>query len=147
MRPLNKKTILKDTVKGQYTRGKSNGVQVNSYLEDIEKYESKTETFVAIKTYVDNWRWKNVPFYLRTGKRMIKRYSEIVINFKEVLTAPHILSVTLGNQDAEDYLLLNAREFVASTGSACSSGLVQRSHVLQACLGRISNSKQIRISF
>jgi glucose-6-phosphate 1-dehydrogenase len=84
LRPLNKKSILKDTVKGQYTRGVSNGVQVNSYLEDIEKYESKTETFVAIKTYVDNWRWKGVPFLLRTGKRMIKRYSEIVINFREV---------------------------------------------------------------
>jgi glucose-6-phosphate 1-dehydrogenase len=84
LRPLNKKTVQTDTVKGQYTRGKINGVQVNSYLEDIEKYESKTETFVAMKAYVDNWRWKNVPFYLRTGKRMIKRYSEIVINFKEV---------------------------------------------------------------
>jgi glucose-6-phosphate 1-dehydrogenase len=84
LRPLNKKTVEHDTVKGQYTRGISNGVQVNSYLEDIEKYESKTETFVAIKTYVDNWRWKGVPFMLRTGKRMIKRYSEIVINFREV---------------------------------------------------------------
>jgi len=95
-------------------------------------------------------------FELRLEKLLNKRQEFIdhyegngigVINFKEVLTAPHILSVTLGNQDAEDYLLLNAREFVASTGSACSSGLVQRSHVLQACLGRISNSKQIRISF
>ena len=84
LRPLTKKTVERDTVKGQYTRGISNGGQVNSYLEDIEKYESKTETFVAIKTYVDNWRWKGVPFMLRTGKRMIKRYSEIVINFREV---------------------------------------------------------------
>ncbi len=84
LRPLTKKTVQTDTVKGQYTRGTINGEQVNSYLEDIEKYQSKTETFVAIKAYVDNWRWKNVPFYLRTGKRMIKRYSEIVINFKEV---------------------------------------------------------------
>ena len=63
LRPLNKKTVERDTVKGQYTRGKSNGIQVNSYLEDIEKYDSKTETFVAIKTYVDNWRWKGVHFY------------------------------------------------------------------------------------
>jgi glucose-6-phosphate 1-dehydrogenase len=53
-------------------------------LEAIEKFDSKTETYVAIKTFVDNWRWKNVPFYLRTGKRMKKRYSEIVINFKTV---------------------------------------------------------------
>lgn len=84
LRPMTKKTVQSDTVKGQYTRGTIKGEQVNSYLEDIEKYQSKTETFVAIKAYVDNWRWKNVPFYLRTGKRMIKRYSEIVINFKEV---------------------------------------------------------------
>jgi len=84
LRPLNKKTVVTDTVKGQYTRGNANGEKVNSYLEDIAKYESKTETFVAIKAYVDNWRWKGVPFYLRTGKRMKKRYSEIVINFKSV---------------------------------------------------------------
>ena len=84
LRPITKKTVQTETVKGQYTRGTIKGEQVNSYLEDIEKYQSKTETFVAVKAYVDNWRWKNVPFYLRSGKRMIKRYSEIVINFKEV---------------------------------------------------------------
>ena len=55
-----------------------------SYLEDINKYESGTETFVAIKAFIDNWRWKNTPFYLRTGKRMKNRYSEIIINFKSV---------------------------------------------------------------
>jgi glucose-6-phosphate 1-dehydrogenase len=84
LRPFTKKTVLTDTVKGQYTRGIINGEEVKSYLEGIEKYDSKTETYVAIKTFVDNWRWKNVPFYLRTGKRMKKRYSEIVINFKTV---------------------------------------------------------------
>ena len=84
LRPISKKNIASHTVKGQYTRGSIKGEQVNSYLEDIEEYQSKTETFVAIKAYVDNWRWKNVPFYIRTGKRMVKRYSEIVINFKEV---------------------------------------------------------------
>ncbi len=84
LRHFNKKTVLTDTIKGQYTRGSINGEEVNSYLEDIEKYASKTETFVAIKAFVDNWRWKGVPFYLRTGKRMKKRYSEIVINFKSV---------------------------------------------------------------
>ena len=84
LRLFNKESIQTDSVKGQYTRGNIEGKKVNSYLEDIEKYESKTETFVALKAFVDNWRWKNVPFYLRTGKRMRKRYSEIVINFKEV---------------------------------------------------------------
>jgi len=84
LRPMTKQAAITDTVKGQYTRGNVQGEQVNSYLEDIHQYSSKTETFVAIKTYIDNFRWKNVPFYLRTGKRMKKRYSEIVINFKEI---------------------------------------------------------------
>ena len=84
LRLFENKNIKSDTVKGQYTRGTVNNEKVNSYLEDLEKYDSQTETFVALKTYVDNWRWKDVPFYLRTGKRMAKRYSDIVINFKPV---------------------------------------------------------------
>ena len=84
LRPLTPKTVEQHTVKGQYTRGKIDGQEVSSYLEGIDKYSSKTETFVAIKAFVDNWRWKDVPFYLRTGKRMKERYSEIVINFKKV---------------------------------------------------------------
>jgi glucose-6-phosphate 1-dehydrogenase len=84
LRPFTTESVITDSVKGQYTRGKVNGKEVNSYLEDIGKYDSKTETFVALKVFVDNWRWKGVPFYLRTGKRMKKRYSEIVINFKSV---------------------------------------------------------------
>lgn len=84
LRLFTKKSVLTDTTKGQYTRGNIKGNEVHSYLEDIQTYTSKTETFVAIKAFVDNWRWKDVPFYLRTGKRMCKRYSEIVINFKSV---------------------------------------------------------------
>jgi glucose-6-phosphate 1-dehydrogenase len=94
LRLFNEKSVLTDTVKGQYTRGKVNDVQVNSYLEDIHKYESQTDTFVAIKAYIDNWRWKGTPFYLRTGKRMAKRYSEIVITFK---TVKHNLFATEGD--------------------------------------------------
>ncbi|CAM1334624.1 NADP(+)-dependent glucose-6-phosphate dehydrogenase [Tenacibaculum aestuariivivum] len=84
LRMLTPKTVLKNTVRGQYIKGKVNNVKVNSYLEDINKYNSNTETFVALKTYVDNWRWKGVPFYLQTGKRLEQHYSEIVINFKPV---------------------------------------------------------------
>jgi glucose-6-phosphate 1-dehydrogenase len=84
LRLFNNKNIHTHTVKGQYTRGKVSGEKVNSYLEDIEKYDSKPETFVGVKTYVDNWRLKGVPFYLRTGKRMSQRYSDIIINFKPV---------------------------------------------------------------
>jgi glucose-6-phosphate 1-dehydrogenase len=84
LRFFNEESIKTNTVKGQYTRGNVNGEEVNSYLEDIEKYQSNTDTFTALKVFVDNWRWKGVPFYLRTGKRMKKQYSEIVINFKPV---------------------------------------------------------------
>ena len=61
------------------------GKMLASYLEEVGTYESDTEIFVALKTYIDNWRWKGVPFYLRTGKRMSDKFSEIVITFKEVL--------------------------------------------------------------
>jgi glucose-6-phosphate 1-dehydrogenase len=89
LRFFNEESVLNETVKGQYLGGmlavddKSES-QVSSYLQDINKFESETETFVAIKAFIDNWRWKNTPFYLRTGKRMKKRYSEIIINFKSV---------------------------------------------------------------
>jgi glucose-6-phosphate 1-dehydrogenase len=86
LRPFTKESIKTDTVRGQYTRGKSSEGQLASYLEDINKYDSSTETFVALKTYIDNWRWGGVPIYVRTGKRMPHRFSEIVINFKHV---PH----------------------------------------------------------
>ncbi len=86
LRKYSKENINVETVKGQYTRGNINGKQLPSYLEDLGKYDSETETFVATKSYVDNWRWKGVPFYLRTGKCLTGKFSEIVITFKDV---PH----------------------------------------------------------
>ena len=86
LRPFTKESIRKNVVRGQYTRGSVDDQKLNSYREDIDAYDSETETFVAIKAYIGNWRWKNTPIYLRTGKRMKKRYSDIVINFKEL---PH----------------------------------------------------------
>jgi glucose-6-phosphate 1-dehydrogenase len=71
------------TVTGQYTRGAINGEPVPGYAEEIGR-ENGTETFVALKAHVDNWRWKGVPFYLRTGKRMPERNTEIFIQFKDV---------------------------------------------------------------
>ncbi len=84
--PFDESNVGKRTIKGQYTRGKIEDDFVKSYQEDIDGYNSETETFVALRTYVQNWRWSGIPFYLRTGKRMTSRYSEIVINFKHV---PH----------------------------------------------------------
>jgi glucose-6-phosphate 1-dehydrogenase len=74
-----------DVVTGQYGAGAVNGTAVESYDNDLGN-ASDTETFVAIKAFVDNWRWQGVPFYLRTGKRLAERRSEIVIRFKPV---PH----------------------------------------------------------
>jgi len=71
------------TVTGQYTRGAINGEPVPGYAEEIGR-ESQTETFVALKVYIDNWRWKGVPFYLRTGKRMPERDTEVFIQFRDV---------------------------------------------------------------
>ena len=74
-----------ETVTGQYRAGAINGTAVPGYDDELGK-DSDTETFVAIKAHVDNWRWKGVPFYLRTGKRLPRRVTEIVIQFRCV---PH----------------------------------------------------------
>lgn len=83
LRPITAGDAEALTVTGQYTRGAVNGEPVAGYAEEIG-HESSTETFVALKAHVDNWRWKGVPFYLRTGKRMPQRDTEIFIQFKDV---------------------------------------------------------------
>ena len=85
LRPVAGADVPNLTVTGQYGGGAVKGEIVRSYDTDLEK-PSDTETFVAIKAHVDNWRWHGVPFYLRTGKRLAERRSEIVIQFKPV---PH----------------------------------------------------------
>jgi glucose-6-phosphate 1-dehydrogenase len=82
--PLSADDIKRDTVTGQYGPGLVDGEVVGSYREDAERPHSRTETFVAIKAEIRNWRWAGVPFYLRTGKRMSQRSSEIVVQFKPV---------------------------------------------------------------
>jgi glucose-6-phosphate 1-dehydrogenase len=75
-----RKVSAGETVTGQYRAGAIQGAAVPGYNEELGK-PSDTETFVAIKAHVDNWRWKGVPFYLRTGKRLPRRVTEIVIQF------------------------------------------------------------------
>lgn len=76
-------TVDTNTVRAQYRSGVSDGEVVSGYIETLtDKSESQTETFVALKTEINNWRWAGVPFYLRTGKRMEGRRSEIMIQFK-----------------------------------------------------------------
>ncbi|MBI3437197.1 MAG: glucose-6-phosphate dehydrogenase [Proteobacteria bacterium] len=73
--------VVTKTVRGQYRAGLVDGKPAPSYTEEIGR-PSRTETYVAIKAEIENWRWAGVPFYLRTGKRLAKRRSEIVVQFK-----------------------------------------------------------------
>src|SRR6478752_8349136 len=88
LKPMTPVDVDRDTVRGRYTAGLVDGEAVSSYVDDLaatglQGASSRTETFVAMRTEVQNWRWAGVPFYLRTGKRMDRRASEIVVVFKE----------------------------------------------------------------
>ena len=83
LRPMDPETVRTHSVRGQYRDGAVKGKLISGYAEELGK-PSDTETFVALKAYLDNWRWTGVPFYLRTGKCMPNRQSEILIQFKPV---------------------------------------------------------------
>jgi glucose-6-phosphate 1-dehydrogenase len=93
-----------DTVIGQYRAGAIGGKSVAGYDDELSR-DSDTETYVAIRAFVDNWRWAGVPFYLRTGKRLNDRRTEIVVRFKDVpfsiftgrgaVTRPNALVITI----------------------------------------------------
>jgi glucose-6-phosphate 1-dehydrogenase len=83
VRPLSHEDVLRQAVRGQYDEGIVNGERGPAYrAEKSVSPTSNTETFVALQLFVDNWRWADVPFYLRTGKRLPKRVTEIAIQFK-----------------------------------------------------------------
>ena len=87
LKPFTPESVARDVVRGQYKAGTVDGKRVPAYLEeDKVPSDSRTETFVALRTEVQNWRWAGVPFYLRTGKRLPARDAQIVVNFREV---PH----------------------------------------------------------
>ncbi|ODT90593.1 MAG: glucose-6-phosphate dehydrogenase [Sphingobium sp. SCN 64-10] len=83
LRPMDPETVRTHSVRGQYRDGAVKGKLIAGYAEELGK-ESDTETFVALKAHIDNWRWTGVPFYLRTGKCLPNRQSEILIQFKPV---------------------------------------------------------------
>lgn len=86
LKPITDGNAMHATVRGQYRAGASGNGPVPGYLEELGAPSSKTETFVAIKAEIENWRWAGVPFFLRTGKRLGARLSEIVVGFKHI---PH----------------------------------------------------------
>jgi glucose-6-phosphate 1-dehydrogenase len=105
LRPLTAEEVSQNVVRAQYIGGDIHGQPVPGYRHEVREFfsmrgqsvpaDSSTETFVAVRLFIDNWRWAGVPFYLRTGKRLPKRSSEVAIQFKDV---PHILFNT--NPDA-----------------------------------------------
>jgi glucose-6-phosphate 1-dehydrogenase len=87
LRPITVENVAEKTIRGQYTAGFLNGSAVPGYLnEEGANKQSTTESFVSLRVDIDNWRWANVPFYLRTGKRLSYKRTEIVVYFKQL---PH----------------------------------------------------------
>jgi glucose-6-phosphate 1-dehydrogenase len=85
LRPIADDVVDADVVRAQYTAGYDLGKPVPAYRDEQGvSAESRIETFVALKVFIDNWRWAGVPFFLRTGKRLPKRASEISVHLKEV---------------------------------------------------------------
>ncbi|MCW5730971.1 MAG: glucose-6-phosphate dehydrogenase [Alphaproteobacteria bacterium] len=103
LRPVTGADVARETVRGQYRAGAVQGQAVPGYLEEIGGGPSATETYVAIRAALDNWRWAGVPFYLRTGKRLQERSSEIVIQFRHV---PHLIFPTAEGDVAPNRLVI-----------------------------------------
>jgi glucose-6-phosphate 1-dehydrogenase len=95
LRPIGRAEVERQVVRGQYVKGVVDGRQAQGYAEE-KGSPSNTETFVAIQAHIDNWRWAGVPFFLRTGKRLPERDTEIFIQFKPV---PH--SIFTGESKAD----------------------------------------------
>ena len=110
-----------EMVFGQYGEGSSGGSVAGSYEDDLGQ-SSDTETFVALKAHVDNWRWQGVPFYMRTGKRMAERRSEIVVQFKCV---PHSIFASRGGRLTANRLVirLQPEEYIRLLVMAKEPGL------------------------
>jgi glucose-6-phosphate 1-dehydrogenase len=103
IRPFTEEMIAESVVRGQYAAGQTADREVVGYRQEPGvRPGSCTETFVAARAMIDNWRWAGVPFYLRTGKRLAKRSTEILIQFK---SAPHI--VFRGRATEGNRLVLN----------------------------------------
>ena len=98
IRPMKRETLHENIVRGQYTQSHIRGEEITGYREEEGvSPDSRTETFVALKLNIDNWRWSGIPFYIRTGKKLPTSATEIVINFRP---APHHLFEQLGGNTA-----------------------------------------------
>ncbi|WP_290871457.1 glucose-6-phosphate dehydrogenase [Aquabacterium sp.] len=122
LKPFDAASVARDVVRGQYRSGAVDGQAVKGYLEeDKVPAGSATETFVALRCEVQNWRWAGVPFYLRTGKRLASRHAEIVVNFRSTphsifpgAARPNKLVIKLQPDDGLELHLLAAKGSVAA---------------------------------
>jgi glucose-6-phosphate 1-dehydrogenase len=120
LRPIAGTDVLARTVRGQYKAGAAAGKPVPGYIEEEGvPADSTTETFVALKAEIDNWRWAGVPFYLRTGKRLQEKLSEIVITFEDV---PHAIFESSGRSPNRLTIALQPRDAITLTVHAKSPG-------------------------
>ena len=124
LRPIDAASAATHSVTGQYQRGAIDGETVPGYVDELGR-DSDTETFVALKAHVDNWRWQGVPFYLRTGKRMPIRTTEIYIQFKSV---PHNIFAARGASTKPNKLIigLQPEETIGLIMMAKTPGLGQQ---------------------
>ncbi|HLL20252.1 MAG TPA: glucose-6-phosphate dehydrogenase [Rubrivivax sp.] len=127
LKPFTPDVVSRDVVRGQYKAGTVDGKRVQGYLEEAKvPADSSTETFVALRTEVQNWRWAGVPFYLRTGKRLSARDAQIVVNFREVphpiFSGPRRANQLVIKLQPEDGLELH---LLAVKGSASASGATE----------------------
>ena len=102
LRPIQGADIATHSVAGQYSAGAVSNVAVPGYRDELGK-PSRTETFVGLRAHIDNWRWSGVPFYIRTGKRMPRRCSEIYLQFRAV---PHSIFASGGAQVQPNALVI-----------------------------------------
>lgn len=117
LKPFSEESVARDVVRGQYRGGNCAGNPAVGYLEEVKvPAGSQTETFVALRTEVQNWRWAGVPFYLRTGKRLAARDAQIVVNFRPTphsifpgLNQPNKLVIKLQPEDGLELHLLAAK--------------------------------------
>ena len=117
LKPFDDDSVGRDVVRGQYRAGTVEGKTAAAFVdEDKVPAGSTTETFVALRTEVRNWRWAGVPFYLRTGKRLARRDAHIVVNFRRTphalfpgLNAPNKLVIKLQPEDGLELHLLAAK--------------------------------------
>ncbi|RZL00870.1 MAG: glucose-6-phosphate dehydrogenase [Rubrivivax sp.] len=122
LKPFDAISVARDVVRGQYKAGSIEGRSVIGYVEETKVPPgSHTETFVALRCEIQNWRWAGVPFYLRTGKRLAQRQAEIVVNFKPtphpIFPGPNAankLVIKLQPEDGLELQLLAAKGSVAA---------------------------------